>query len=119
MTVGLSSVKAKTSTPSAINACVASLAFGGLNQSCSQRTLLHQHARGEVMHDGPPVIAYRPDADKSHLELIRGVSGWNERQQHRNHNNRRKPPADLPPHRGMHLRPGERRARVLGYSSPR
>src|SRR5437879_10896419 len=38
MTVGLSSVKANTSTPSAINACVASLAFGGLNQSWSQRT---------------------------------------------------------------------------------
>src|SRR5947208_14404167 len=68
---------------------------------------------------GPPVVADRPDVDKSHLELLLRVSGWNERQHHRNHYNCRKPAADFPPHRGMHLRPGERRAMVLGYSSPR
>src|SRR5436309_8352251 len=68
---------------------------------------------------GPPVVANRPDVDKSHLELLLRVSGWNERQHHRNQYNSRKPAADFPPHRGMHLRPRELRARVLGYSSPR
>src|SRR5438093_915655 len=53
---------------------------------------------------GPPVVANRPDVDKSHLELLLRVSGWDERQHHRNHDNCRKPAADFPPHRGIHLR---------------
>src|SRR3989449_4904566 len=68
---------------------------------------------------GPPVVADRPDVDKPHLELLLRVSGWDERQHPRNQYNCRKPAADFPPHRGMHLRPRKRRARVLGYSSPR